>query len=269
MTVDQREAQAAVREMSARVGALVRSVRRPDARGVGDWSVVELACHLSHAMDAVSATARGAGGFIEDIAGLAGLTATMVASESERDPLKLGDRIEASVAAAMDWMGPAADAGLQTWFLPGVKVPISFLTCHILNELTVHGHDIAKAEGVAWPISKTTARLVLEGFVVPVLTHIGDQLVHEENARGVRVAYRLHLRGGGSSTWRFQDGKLTVTQGPSNEPVDCHISADPVAFLLVTWGRLNQWRAIGRGQLLAWGRKPWMGLKLRSLVRNP
>jgi len=37
----------------------------------------------------------------------------------------------------------------------------------------------------------------------------------------------------------------------------------------VSWGRVSQWPAIGRGQLLAWGRRPWLGLKLRALLRNP
>ena len=268
MTVDQKDAQAAVREMSARVGELVRSLRRPDVSCLGTWSVVELACHLSHAMDAVSATAHGAGGFLEDLSGLAGLTSTMVASEIERDPVRLADRIEASVEAAMDWMGPAADQGLQTWFVAGVKVPISHLTCHILNELTVHGYDMAKAEGRPWPIPRHVARLVLQGFIFPVVSHIGPQLVSEQ-ARGVRVTYHVHLRGGGDSTWRFDDGNLTVTQGPPTGRVDCHISADPEAFLLVTWGRISQWTAIGRGKLFAYGRKPWMGLKLRSMVNNP
>ena len=41
------------------------------------------------------------------------------------------------------------------------------------------------------------------------------------------------------------------------------------AFLLVAWGRISQWGAIPKGQLLAWGRKPWLGVQLRSWLRNP
>jgi hypothetical protein len=66
----------------------------------------------------------------------------------------------------------------------------------------------------------------------------------------------------------FDDGDLTVEPEPSGR-VDCHLSADPVAFMLVGWGRIGQGPAILKGQLLAWGRKPWLGLKLRSLLRNP
>ena len=67
----------------------------------------------------------------------------------------------------------------------------------------------------------------------------------------------------------FHDGDLVVTPGPPTGRVDCHLLVDPVAFLLVTWARISQWDAIPKGKLLAWGRKPWMGLKLRSLVKNP
>lgn len=253
--------------MSVRVGDLLRSVRRPDAPGIGKWSVVEVAAHLSHAMDAVTATAYGAGGFLDDIWNHAVLTSTMVASESERDPVKLADRIEASVASAVAWMD--GDPGLQTWFVQGVKVPVSFLICHILNELAVHGYDIAKAEGVKWPIPRHVARLVMEGFIAPVLGHLGRALVHQENAKGVRAAYHIHFRGGGDTTWRFDDGDVTVTEGPPTGHIDCHISADPEAFLLVTWGRISQWNAIARGKLFSYGRKPWIGLKLRGMVKNP
>jgi hypothetical protein len=51
--------------------------------------------------------------------------------------------------------------------------------------------------------------------------------------------------------------------------VDCRISADPVAFLLVGYGRVSQWPQIARGKMVAWGRKPWLGVKFRSLLRKP
>jgi hypothetical protein len=45
--------------------------------------------------------------------------------------------------------------------------------------------------------------------------------------------------------------------------------ADPAAFFMVFWQRQSQRNAIAKGQLIAWGRKPWLGLKFRSLIRNP
>ena len=45
--VDWEAALAALRVEVARVVALVRSVRRPDAHAVGGWTVAELAMHLT------------------------------------------------------------------------------------------------------------------------------------------------------------------------------------------------------------------------------
>jgi hypothetical protein len=39
--------------------------------------------------------------------------------------------------------------------------------------------------------------------------------------------------------------------------------------MLVGYGRISQWGPMGRGKLLAYGRKPWLALKLSKLLRNP
>lgn len=50
---------------------------------------------------------------------------------------------------------------------------------------------------------------------------------------------------------------------------DCTISADPVAFLLVGYGRTGQWGEIARGKLVAGGRKLWLGLSFGRLLTSP
>ncbi len=47
------------------------------------------------------------------------------------------------------------------------------------------------------------------------------------------------------------------------------ISADPVAFLLVGYGRTGQWGQIIRGKLVASGRKPWLGFGFGKLLTSP
>jgi hypothetical protein len=51
--------------------------------------------------------------------------------------------------------------------------------------------------------------------------------------------------------------------------VDCVISADPVTYLLVVYGRMPLGRALLRGGMVAWGRRPWLGLCFKSLFFNP
>ena len=47
------------------------------------------------------------------------------------------------------------------------------------------------------------------------------------------------------------------------------ISADPVTFLLVGYGRMPLGRALLRGGMLARGRRPWLGLRFKDLFFNP
>jgi len=47
------------------------------------------------------------------------------------------------------------------------------------------------------------------------------------------------------------------------------ITADPVAFLLLGYGRVTQWPQIVRGRLRAGGRKPWFAMRFASLLVSP
>jgi hypothetical protein len=133
----------------------------------------------------------------------------------------------------------------------------------------VHGGDIARAEGRPWPLDAAHAALVFDGFVFPVFAALDARsMVHQKYAAGLRATFDLRLRGGRSYYFVFDDGSLSI-EPPSSRRVDCHISADPAALLSVAWARKSQWEAIARGKLVAWGRKPWLGPRLRSLMRNP
>ncbi|MGI8407888.1 MAG: maleylpyruvate isomerase family mycothiol-dependent enzyme, partial [Actinomycetota bacterium] len=63
-------------------------------------------------------------------------------------------------------------------------------------------------------------------------------------------------------------GEVTLSE-VTDRPVDCRISADPVAYLLVGFNRTSQWSAIAKGQLVAWGRKPWLSLTFAKLFDSP
>ena len=65
----------------------------------------------------------------------------------------------------------------------------------------------------------------------------------------------------------------STTAQPSSraagEKSDCVITADPVAFLLLGYGRISQWSPIMRGKLRAGGRKPWLAMKFGTLMSSP
>jgi uncharacterized protein (TIGR03083 family) len=267
-TVDWAAARRAVAEAGPRVTALLRIATKVDAPALGEWDLTQVATHLSHAIDAVAAATAGGGNMMTDISGLPVMSQMLLDGEGRRPLPELADRIDASVERFLAGMEAAAAVGdtSHNWFFEGTAMPLSALTCQVLNELTVHGRDIAMAEGVPWPIDRDHAALILQGFVFPSLHTLGRAMVVQEKAGD--ACFEVKLRGDGKAWLTFAGGNLTVA-GARPGPVDCHLTVDPEAFLLVAWGRIDQWSAIPKGQLLAWGRKPWLGMQLRSWLRNP
>lgn len=105
-------------------------------------------------------------------------------------------------------------------------------TDHLLNETVVHGHDIARADGRRWRIEPAHAAMVLAEFVIPVFEALEPRALVSDSAAGVRAAFDLRVRGGRRFCFVFDDGSVRI-EAPSSRGVDCHISADPVALLLV------------------------------------
>jgi putative sterol carrier protein len=55
----------------------------------------------------------------------------------------------------------------------------------------------------------------------------------------------------------------------AGEPADCTISADPVAFLLLGYGRISQLSPLLRGKIRPGGWMPWRAMKFGSLLSSP
>ena len=77
----------------------------------------------------------------------------------------------------------------------------------------------------------------------------------------------MRLRGHERFAFVFDDG-LTIEQDTS-EPVDAHLSADPVAMLLLMLGRITPSRAILSGKVTAWGRRPWRLRQMLTVMTHP
>ncbi|MEO5679775.1 MAG: maleylpyruvate isomerase N-terminal domain-containing protein [Acidimicrobiales bacterium] len=269
-TVDWTEARAALGQAAARFTAQLRTVERPDAPALGRWNVAELATHVSHAFSVVPGLAgRTRESPLGGLWDLSAMTTDLVADDAERDLAVLADRIDAGAARFLEATAGAAGDDPCPWLVQGTALPLVTLTCHLLNEAVIHGYDIAAATGQSWPIDPAHAALIFQGFLLEVFQVVDPRtFVVQERAAGLHACFDVRLRGAGRFFLVFADGAMTV-EAPSNRRVDCHLSADPSAFLLVAWARTSQWRAIPKGQLVAWGRRPWLGLRFRGLLRNP
>jgi len=200
---------------------------------------------------------------------LGDLTMSGVGADPERDPSVLADRIDERSREFLGRLDAQTVATNHAWLVEGTTVTTTTLVCHLLNETIMHGYDIARADGRPWPIARSHAAMVIDGFLVPTVSALGPRaMVDQQAAAGLRATFQLHIRGGDSHLFSFDDGALAIER-PGARRVDCHISVDPAAMLLVAWGRRSHWPAIARGQMVAWGRKPWLGPRFPALMRNP
>ncbi len=145
----------------------------------------------------------------------------------------------------------------------GIPLTVSTIARVHLGELLIHGWDIARGLSRPWPIDPVHARLVLSAFPEVLPWFVDERAAHDLQAR-----YDIRIRRGPRFVCHFAGGRLTI-EAPGAGPVDCVIGAEPAAFLLVSYGRVSQWGPILRGQMLAWGRRPWLAFKFKRLLRNP
>jgi hypothetical protein len=274
---------------SARVAELLRSLAGPavaaDPGGagvVGGWGMCEVAVHLSQAWIAVSGLSRvdltevdaivpdrGAGASVaRNVGQLGQVTRAAVAAETVRDPGVLAERIETrSRDYLADCPGQCFDQH-RPWLLSGIEVPPYVFTAHLLSETVVHGWDIARAAGRPWRIHPAHAALVVRWFLFELLLHGAPQLIGDPaTLAGVRGRYRFDIRGYGPVRMVFDDRGARLDEAPG--PPDCRMSLDPVAFLLLFFGRRGLAGTVARGGVLVWGRKPWLGVRLQAALPTP
>ncbi|HKY76639.1 MAG TPA: SCP2 sterol-binding domain-containing protein, partial [Acidimicrobiia bacterium] len=93
-------------------------------------------------------------------------------------------------------------------------------------------------------------------------------LLNPETTGGLSAGVRIELRGAGEMTVRFTNGVYDLEEAGA-APVDATISADPVAFLMVTAGRLSRYEAIALGLMSVGGNRPDLAISFPDLFLYP
>lgn len=241
---------------------LLRTSDDPSATAIGHWSIAELACHVGHAYAAFSKVLRGEGSPAKDHRQMSQTWDRLVEEDPERDLNALADRIETSWQESRDILALKEWTESVSWH-GGLDVPTYCATAMILNEASIHGLDVARAAKVDRRLEPSHARLAVYGMM-PALPHF----INHEGVKGLEATYELRIRGGWWVYATASGGRVTISE-VTDRRVDCRISADPVAYLLVGFNRTSQWSAIAKGQLVAWGRKPWLSLTFAKLFDSP
>jgi hypothetical protein len=110
------------------------------------------------------------------------------------------------------------------------------------------------------------ARTVFLG-ALPVTPHY----LLPDRARGRPARFDVRLRGerAARAVFTVADGALAIGAPAAGLRADCYVSADPWAFLLVQYGRSGPLTPALTGRITAWGRRPWLALKLPAMFRKP
>jgi uncharacterized protein (TIGR03083 family) len=240
----------------------LRAVTDLSAVAVGSWTVQDVAGHLNGSFDLYPDMLLGKSSPLASPQEITAFNDKVVAGETRSVP-ELADAIEARVDDFVDSATRAGDEP-HAWHA-GIELPVETFCAVLIGEALVHGYDVAQAESRPWRIDPAAVRTAFIGLL-PLLPHYVD----ERAATGVEARFELKLRGedGARAFLFFDDGRLAIEE-PAAGVLDCHVSADPVAFMLVSYGRAGLVRPVLTGKMLAWGRKPWLSFKIPSLLRSP
>ena len=254
-------------EVSADLVGLLRSGIDPDVVALGEWTTRDVAAHLAGLMGVYAGFVRGevddGDSDVESAASrIARANALGVAGRATMSFDDIVDEIESAVRSFVDELArhdPAEDISL--WQArPGQPHVVAGFA---LMEFLVHGDDIARAAKRPWPIPTEAARAAwlhsAWGF---------PWFLDAAKAEGVDASWVVRLRGGGARWFRIHDGTAEVDDW-HGQPADCTISARPSTLLLINCGRRRRWREIVKGNLLAWGRRPWIATRTLLWFSNP
>jgi uncharacterized protein (TIGR03083 family) len=266
------------RRTAERFGALVRSAGRGQAMATRDWTVADAAAHV------LSLAAHYAVLFdpaaprlpVPDLDRILAAThvdnvreanAVVLGHLPERDPERLADSLLDSVERLLGATEDADPREPVRW-LGDSLVPTAGVLAHLVNELLVHGWDIARALGRPWPMADADAALFTDEFLVGMIRRDYGLLLET----GVRVPRRtigVEFRSAYTAPARLilQDGRVHV--GADDEPVDARVTFRPARFNLMLFGRISVARALVRRDVVIAGPRPWLLPTFLRVVHMP
>lgn len=286
VTPDRDAVAQALAQESGRVVGLVRGCRdlRAPVPGLA-WDVGQLAAHLTAVYMVFAQTLR------EDLPDRAQLEqAVALAEEGSARPATLratiaaaneyalsqirfddaqtaADALAEQAAALRAALADEADFGREVatpWYGLSRTRTAGTIASLAVTESLVHGHDLARAVRADTKMSQRSAAAAAPTVMSAML----PLLLDSARAKGVSAAYEVRLRGGRGFVVRIADGKAECFE-PGEHYVDCVISLDPRAALLLGFGRRPLTRVALTGGAMTTGRKPWLGLKFTRMFDTP
>ncbi|WP_447007457.1 maleylpyruvate isomerase N-terminal domain-containing protein [Saccharothrix isguenensis] len=272
-------ARTAVREAGERFADLVLSVPDPSVLATEDWSVAVTAAHVTGiawnntAMVAETEQELPIPGVTPHVATTTvdnihtGLNPGQLRSFTERDPVRLVERLRASIDGMLDATADTDPRRTVGW-LGGSQVPVAGVFAHMVNELLVHGRDVARAVKVPWPVADEQAALFFELFLVEIIRHgYGCLLDDDRPVRPGRIAVEFRSDHTTPVVLVLNEGVVTVEEPDGDS--DVRLRFRPAGLNLALFHRMTYARAALTGAVVVRGRRPWLLPAFLRKVRLP
>lgn len=259
-----------------RFADLVSTMADPSAPVTRHWSVADTAAHVATITQACASLFGACAPPIRDLDDLVKTTTVDTVADfndivmgqfAERNLAALAGQIRSDIKLILEATGDRDPAGAVSW-LGGSAVPVAGILAHLLNELQIHGWDIARSTSSRWLVPPQEAAMFFELFLIGV-THYGYGRLFDGHGPWPkrRVAVEFRSRYTSTRTLVIDDGRVTVEQ--PGGPTDVHLFFDPVTLNLMLFGRISRPRAALTGKALAWGRRPWLLPVFLRIMRLP
>lgn len=270
----------ALESATAGFASLLESAPASERRTVGRWTVADTGVHVAAIAPAYHAllTSPGSTGSTELDRRFAGTTLDTVSDLNRymmpRHPVREPGPVAAQLRADVDALlrdSAEHDPWAPVWWLGGAQVPVAGVLAHLLNELLIHGRDVARATGAAWSVPPADAVHFFTVFMAGMLSHgYGDLLgTVPSRRRPATVEFRLAH----AAPFRMVLGDGYLASGQPGPGADAVVRGDPATLALMLFRRLSKVRATvgtsaGR-RVVVHGRRPWVLVSLLRTIRMP
>jgi hypothetical protein len=267
-----------VRTTAGRFCELVSSVPDPGTRVTVKWSVADMTAHVTTVAVLNTMLLQAAAvpfhmpGLTEAIAattveGVHGLNDQVLSYFTERDAARLTGMLRDHVDLMLAASGSHDPAETFSW-LGGARVPLAGMFAHMVNELLIHGNDIARAVKVPWAMPPEDAALFFDLFYVGLASgNPGRLLDGSKRPRKRRIA--VEFRSGYTTpiTVVVRNGKVAIE--PIGPGADATVRFDPATLNMMMFGRISKPRAVLTRKIVIGGRRPWLMPAFLRTVRLP
>ncbi|MEV6912659.1 maleylpyruvate isomerase N-terminal domain-containing protein [Amycolatopsis sp. NPDC051071] len=250
----------------------------PQAMVTADWTVADTVAHVASIARMYRSLARPDDASILGDRAREQLEKTTVDTVSVLNTLVLSDFPERDVGLLVKGLladieevlrvTEDADPATPVSWLGDSKVPLAGVLAHLVNELQIHGWDIARALKLPWTMPPEDAALFFDLFLVGLLNHdAGHLLDTAEPPRDRRIAVAFSSAYTTPVVLVLHRGRVTAEE--PGGPVDARISFDPPSLNLMLFHRVGKVRSALTRKIVVSGPRPWLLPAFLRVVRLP